>query len=194
MTDKPYHHGNLRDSLIEAGMAFVNREGEKQLSLRKVAALCGVSQAAPYSHFSSKEDLMAAMRDYVTERFMRVLHNSIESYPDLNDPRRLIEMGRSYVLFFIEHPQYFSFLFTQPCFEVNLSLDDEGASNYPPFQLLKTVAIPVLEALGIPHDKWEDSIISMWATVHGLASIATMKNVTYGKSWETKLEDLIWNK
>ncbi len=43
-------------------------------------------------------------------------------------------------------------------------------------------------------EKMEDAIISMWATVHGLASIATMKNVHYDKDWETKIEDIIWNK
>ena len=193
MTNKPYHHGNLRDALIEAGLALIHREGERQLSLRKVATLCGVSQAAPYSHFSSKEDLLEAMRDYVTKRFMKALHQSIDGFQNLNDPQRLIQMGKAYVLFFIENPPYYSFLFSQPCFVVHLSLDADEASNYPPFQLLRTVAIPVLETRGLSRDKIEDAIISMWATVHGLAAIATMKNVTYGKSWESKLEDLIWN-
>lgn len=43
-------------------------------------------------------------------------------------------------------------------------------------------------------EKMEDTIISLWATVHGLASIATMKNVCYDKDWETKIEDIIWHK
>ena len=194
MQNRQYHHGNLRNSLIEAGIELINSEGAKQLSLRKVAALCGVSQAAPYSHFQSKEDLLEAMRDYVTEQFMGVLENSIQSCKDQNDPKRLIQMGKSYVMFFIDNPQYFSFLFSQHGVEVNLSLGDDGAKNFPPFQLLKTIAVPILEKLGIPGEKMEDSIISMWATVHGLASIATMKNVHYDKNWESKIEDIIWNK
>lgn len=194
MSVKPYHHGKLRDSLIEAGIELMNREGANQFSLRKVAAQCGVSQAAPYSHFSSKEDLLEAMRDYVTDRFMQVLETSLQSCQDQNDPRRLIQMGKSYVMFFIENPHYFSFLFSQPCFDVHLSLDDDETSNYPPFQLLKTVAVPILQAMSMPDEKMEDSIISMWATVHGLASIATMKNASYAKNWEAKIEDLIWNR
>ncbi|MCX7747225.1 MAG: TetR/AcrR family transcriptional regulator [Clostridia bacterium] len=179
---------------MEAGIELINREGAKQLSLRKVAALCGVSQAAPYSHFQSKEDLLEAMRNYVTERFMEVLVNSVQSFRDQNDPKRLIQMGKSYVMFFIENPQYFSFLFSQHGVEVNLSLHDDGTKNFPPFQLMKTIAIPILGELGVPEERMEDSIISMWATVHGLASIATMKNVHYDKAWETKIEDIIWNK
>jgi AcrR family transcriptional regulator len=194
MEKKPYHHGNLRDSLIEAGIDIINQEGIKQLSLRKVASLCGVSQAAPYSHFQSKEGLLEAMRDYVIDQFMKVLENTVRLYQNQNDPILLIQIGKSYVLFFIKNPQYFSFIFSQQCMEVSLSLDDDGTNNFPPFQLLKTLAIPILGGLGMTKDKTEDAIISMWATVHGLASIATMKNVHYDKDWETKIEDIIWNK
>ena len=43
-----YHHGNLRNALIEAGLKIINESGEDSLSLRKVAAACNVSHAAPY--------------------------------------------------------------------------------------------------------------------------------------------------
>lgn len=194
MSHKPYHHGDLRNSLIEAGIELINQGGAHQLSLRKVAALCGVSQAAPYTHFQSKEDLLEAMRDDVIRQFMEALENAVQSCQKQNDPRLLIEMGKSYVMFFIKNPQYFPFLFSQRCMEVNLSLNGDGTKNFPPFQLLKTVAVPFLGELGMSNEKIEDAIISMWATVHGLAAIATMKNVHYDKDWETKIEDIIWNK
>ena len=189
-----YHHGDLRNSLIEAGIELINREGEKHFSLRKVAARCGVSQAAPYSHFKNKEDLLESMRDYVIRQFMEVLENAVESCPDQTDPKVLIRLGKSYVMFFIEHPQYYPFMFSQSFMEVNLSLDNEGTNDFPPFQLLKTVAVPILRESGMSRERIEDAIISLWATVHGLASIATMENVHYDKDWETKIEDIIWNK
>lgn len=194
MPNKPYHRGNLRNSLIEAGIALINREGVNQLSLRKVCALCGVSQTAPYSHFRSKEDLLVAMQHYVTEQFMQVLEDAIASCPDQSDPLVLIQLGRSYVLFFIRHPQYFQFLFSQPIMTVNLSLDGDGAKNFPPFELLKSAVLRIFGAAGMPKEKMEDTIIALWATVHGLSSIATMKNVQYDKDWETKIADIIWNK
>lgn len=49
MGNKPYHHGNLRDALIKAGLELISTEGEENLSLRKVALKCGVSNAAPYA-------------------------------------------------------------------------------------------------------------------------------------------------
>lgn len=194
MLNKPYHHGDLRNSLIEAGIELINQDGSKQLSLRKVSALCGVSQAAPYSHFQSKEDLLQAMQDYVTEQFMEVLENTIKSCPNQNDSNVLIQIGKSYVMFFVNNPQYFPFLFSQSSMEVNLSLDGDGTNNFPPFEILKNTVFRILGRGEISKEKMEDTIISLWATVHGLASIATMKNVYYDKDWETKIEDIIWNK
>lgn len=193
MSNKPYHHGDLRNSLIEAGIELINEKGIEQFSLRKVSALCGVSQAAPYSHFQSKENLLEAMQDYVTEQFMEVLENAIKSCPNQKDPRVILEIGKSYVMFFINNPQYFPFLFSQPCMEVELSLDADGKKNFPPFELLKATVFRVFGESGMSKEKIEDTIISLWATVHGLASIATMKNVHYDKDWETKIEDIIWN-
>jgi AcrR family transcriptional regulator len=194
MTNKPYHHGDLRNSLIDAGIELINQEGIKHFSLRKVAALCDVSHAAPYSHFQNKEELLEAMQDHVTDQFMEVLKDSVQSCPNQDEPYTLIQMGKSYVMFFIKNPQYFQFLFSQSCMEINLSLDADAGKNFPPFELFKTAAIHILENTGMSKEKMEDIIISSWATVHGLASIATMKNVHYDKDWETKIEDIICNK
>lgn len=194
MLNKPYHHGDLRNSLIEAGIELINQEGAKQLSLRKVAAFCGVSQTAPYSHFQSKEDLLIAMQDYVTKQLMEVIENAIKACPNKNEPNVLIQIGKSYVMFFVNNPQYFPFLFSQASMEINLSLDAEGSSNFPPLELLKVTVFRIFGESEMPRERIEDTIISLWATVHGLASIATMKNVRYDKEWETKIEDIIWNK
>ncbi len=194
MTSKPYHHGNLRTSLIEAGIELINQKGIEQLSLRKVCTLCGVSQSAPYSHFQNKEELLLAMQDHVIKQFMGVLNHAIESCPDPNDPCVLIQMGKSYVLFFIKNPQYFQFLFSQPFMTVDLDLDADGSKNFPPYELLKTMISRIFGNAGMGKEKMQDMIIALWATVHGLASIATMKNVRYDKDWESKIVDIIWNK
>lgn len=194
MSNKPYHHGDLKNSLIEAGIELINKGGTKQFSLRKVSALCGVSPAAPYSHFQSKEDLLEAMQAYVIKQFIEVLENAIKDCKEQDNPQLLIQMGKSYVMFFIKNPQYFPFVFSQQCMEVNLSLDGDETRNFPPFQLFKRKAVQIFSKLGMSKERIEDAIISLWATVHGLASIATMKNVHYNKDWETKIEDIISNK
>ena len=62
-----YHHKDLRKALIETGIELVSKEGVSAFSLRKVAAACGVSHAAPYSHFQNKEELLNAMQIFITD-------------------------------------------------------------------------------------------------------------------------------
>jgi len=188
----PYHHGNLRSTLIEAGIELINREGEQGFSLRRVCALCGVSQAAPYSHFGGKEELMEAMKAHVMDSFTEALREAAAGVGDPRDPRVLLEMGKGYVLYFLRHPEYFTFLFSQPRFQVELSLDAEAGDSFPPYELFKGCVLRVFPDL--PRGRAEDLIITLWSTVHGLASIATMKNVRYDKNWEDKVEDILWNK
>ncbi|MDT8719732.1 TetR/AcrR family transcriptional regulator [Clostridium sp. 19966] len=193
MEHKPYHHGDLRNSLIEAGIELINTEGEKQFSLRKVSKLCGVSQAAPYSHFKDKEDLLRAMQEHVTNKFVKSLEEVTHLYPNKNDERAICEMGIRYVMFFINNPQYFHFLFSQPCMEINISIGENEIDSYPPFEILKRTVFNVFKESGMSKEKMEEKIISLWATVHGLASIATMKGVNYNKDWETTIKNIIRN-
>lgn len=192
MDEKKYHHGNLKKCLIEAGIKLYNNEGEQHFSLRKVAAMCGVSNAAPYSHFKNKEELLEAMKSHVTAQFTEELNNSIKG-EDLDAPYTLIKMGKSYIMFFIKNPQYFEFLFSQSCIKVNLNMDDNGHDNFPPFEILKELHLRILRKRGLTDEQIKDKIISSWATVHGLAAITTMKGISYNKSWEAKIEDIIWN-
>lgn len=197
MENQPYHHGNLRTALIEAGIDLIGREGIHQLSLRKVASLCGVSAAAPYAHFKNKEELLGGIKDHITEQFMTVLQDAINSAQNQDDPELLIEMGKRYILFFIDHPAYYPFIFYQNSVRINLDLSpgeeapEEDPEEYPPFQIFKVQAVRILKKQGLDNEKIENAIISMWSTVHGLASIATMKDVRYSKEWRTKIEDII---
>ncbi len=189
MIEKPYHHKNLRNELIEKGIELVNNEGEKYFSLRKVAMACGVSHAAPYSHFKSKEELLNAMQDYIMEQFFNLLETTIHS--NLNSPDLLTRLGKDYVMFFCRNPHYYPFLFSRQNIETNFSLDADKISNNRPFELFKSTAISVFKNYGLPEQKIKERIIAMWALVHGLAAFTTMKNVQYDEDWEMKIEDIL---
>jgi len=169
------------------------RASKRKFSLRKVASFCGVSEAAPYNHFKNKEALLKAMQDYMQEKLMKVLEDTIQSSPDPDNTYLLIQMGKSYIMFFIKNPQYFPHLCAHTGMEIILSMDTDGTNNFPPFELFKSTSIRVLRENGFPEGKLLDIIISMFATVHGLASIATMPNVHYSEDWENKIEDIICN-
>lgn len=189
MENKTYHHGDLKRALIETGIKLINEKGESGFSLRKVAALCGVSNAAPYAHFKNKEELLSAMKKHVTEEFMNVLQEAIKAYPC--DRNLITQMGKAYVMFFIRNPHYFSFLFSQAEIVVDLNTDADMEKNYPPFALFQKTVLQVMRNSDASLKQAGNFIIALWALVHGLASIATMENVLFCDDWENKIEAIM---
>ena len=58
---KPYHHGNLREALLQSAIQLIAEVGPTAFTLREVARLAGVSHNAPYRHFQDKGALLAAV-------------------------------------------------------------------------------------------------------------------------------------
>ena len=184
-----YHHKDLRNALIETGIELVSTEGINAFSLRKVAAACGVSHAAPYSHFQNKEELLNAMQIFITDRFSELLENTIEK--NSNDTELLKEMGIAYVSFFVENPSYFQFLYAQSNIKIDLSMSIPDNQNYKPFIIYKNIVGNLLEQTNYPKEKQNDIIITIWAFIHGVTALATMNNVSYDNDWKQKVVDFM---
>lgn len=181
-----YHHKDLRNALIEKGIQLVHEEGINAFSLRKAAAACNVSHAAPYAHFSSKEDLLHAMQVYITEQFTKRLKQTLTDYQ--GSSVLLEKLGITYLRFFLDNPFYFDFLYNQSDIQIDLTSSETIQGNYPPFELFKhAVRDTVKETL--PKDQLMDLMVSLWAFIHGITSLATMKNTLYREQWEIKLID-----
>lgn len=180
MTKNSYHHGNLRHQLIEAGIALINQDGLKQFSLRKVAAQCGVSHAAPYSHFKDVDQLLNAMGEHVTQQFTQQLQSSMEGYE--NSPGATMRLGRAYIQFFIDHPQYFQFLFyVSP---ITVDVDRSTPDEYPPFALFRTATLQMLTRANIPKENQTQILLGMWAMVHGISALLTNSGIQYNGDWQ----------
>ena len=186
-----YHHGNLRQALIEAGIKIINENGEENLSLRKVAALCNVSHAAPYAHFKNKDELLEAIKNSVTERFMEELLNAVEGKPTAD--QAIIAMGRTYIQFFSSNPDYFAFIFGKQNINAHLKMNREYKDDYPPFLLLRRMYLKHLEENGLEKtfEEQEIELIKIWSIVHGMASIACMKGIKSSVNWNDIDERLL---
>lgn len=182
-----YHHGNLRQALIDAGIKIINESGEAGLSLRRAAALCGVSHAAPYAHFKDKDELIGAIKQSVTEQFMEKLTEAVKNSSDAESA--LVNMGKSYVSFFIRKPDYFRFLFGSLNITAHLRPDRSFSEDYPPFVLLKKTYLGYLKEKQVKktEDEQEIELLKLWASAHGLAAIACMSGVVPSFDWEEKL-------
>lgn len=191
MSDK-YHHGDLRNALIEEGIKMINTSGEDSLSMRKLAEKCDVSMAAPYAHFKNKEEMINAIKKYVEDAFAEYLEKAISIVSDGNIEKKIIVLGNAYVSFFIDNPEYFTFLFSRGYVHLNLDYNSDE-DNFKPYKILKdlckryfTEKKPELSN----HDK-ELEIIRIWSSVQGLTSIIFMKNVKWSRNWKDEIVNIL---
>ncbi len=159
-TDRPYHHGNLRDALIQEACQRVRKDGHETVSTRSCAKAVGVAPSAVFRHFATKKDLMTAvavegftgMKDEVTKR-----QEEAGSHP-MAQFRGLAEGYLSYAL---REPNLFRLMFR----------GEAIIRDHPDFVAAsKTLGLSEnLSRFGDP--KTEVNILS-WAVIHGLAMLA----------------------
>lgn len=185
-----YHHGDLKIDLMKTGLKMIQENGIEKLSLRKLSAICNVSEAAPYSHFKNKEELIGAMQEYVTEQLQNYLESAYDNSEKKDSPDAILNMGKAYILFFEQYPEYYAFLFAQPCVKIDLSMRTDE-DNFPPFQYFKEKAYFVYRKENFTDERIKYGVIAMWAKVHGLAAIVSMKYVKKDFEWENVLEKIL---
>lgn len=185
-----YHHGDLKNELIQVGIKVVTNEGIDKLSLRKISALCNVSEAAPYKHFKNKNELLEAMQEFIKNKLMLCLTRAAENSGDSDSPNAILNMGKAYVIFFIEYPEYFTFLFSRSGLQINLTLSKD-AEYFMPFQFFCDKAHCVYSKMGLENERIKYGIISMWAKVHGIAAISSMKSIVKDFEWEDVLDKIL---
>lgn len=184
-----YHHEDLKSELIEAGLKMVKEEGLDNLSLRKLSRCCNVSEAAPYSHFKNKEELIGEMQRYAADKMYEALYRAYETVHDKESPECILELGIAYVLFAVNHPDYFNFIFGHPYSRIDLSM--KSVDGIRPFEFFKEKCFEIYGKQGFSEEKIKIGVISMWAKAHGIASIASMKNVDTDFEWEDILREVI---
>lgn len=189
MEKKPYHHGNLKVALIEAGIKLVNEEGAAGCSLRKTAAACGVSRGAPYTHFKNKEEMLDAMKSYVAEKFVTLLKNVIRDNKE--EEKLLLEIGKAYIHFFMENPNYYPFLFHQGSLQILLTGNQEKSDSYRHLEGEPNTIFAAMDKLDVPEALILQNIIAVWSMVHGLAGMVTMKGMEYDGDWELMIEKVL---
>lgn len=169
MPKQPYHHGDLKNALIAAGIDVLAKEGVHGLSLRKVAQRAGVSHAAPYAHYADKQALIAAISTEGYRRLYDKLLGVGERYP--GDPlRQLVEGAWAYVQFALQEPDHFKITFSGVI---------EKEQAYPAFVEMsrKSFALVVqivaaCQAAGVLKPGPPELLtVSVWGLVHGLVSL-----------------------
>ena len=187
-----YHHGDLRNALIEEGIRMINTSGEDSLSMRKLAEKCGVSMAAPYAHFKNKEEMINAIKKYVEDTFTDYLETAINRKKD-DIEEKIITLGNAYISFFIENPEYFTFLFSRGYIHANLDFKSSDENVFKPYKILKDLCTAYFDEKKPELSDYEKEleIIRIWASVQGLTSIMFMQNVKWSRNWKKEISKLL---
>lgn len=169
MTKKTYHHGDLRQSLIEAALVLLKTKDVKSLSLREVARQAGVSHTAPYRHFTDKAALLAAVAEEGFIEFGRYLRDAVDQ-SHAEPLESLQATGVAYVRYALDHPTYFRVMFSHYPSEPLKNTHLEVVSRRT-FQILVDV-IKAGQAAEIIRAGDPDVLaLGKWALVHGLAML-----------------------
>ena len=164
-----YHHGNLREALVEATLELIAAKGPAGFTIAEAARLASVSPAAPYRHFRDAEALLAevALRgfDRLTATLTRAWANGVP------DPVSAFEsLGRAYLGFAREEPAYYAAMF-----EARIARENHPglqAAGDRAFAVLRDAAGKLAESL--PPDRRPPSLmvaLHVWALTHGVASL-----------------------
>lgn len=163
MQARAYHHGNLRQALVEAALERLERDGMAGVTLRGVAAQVGVSHAAPYAHFRDKDALLAAVAAEGFRRLQARLQASRLATSPSQPP--LARMGSAYVGFARAHPALYASMFRRSP-EPRPPRGELDEAAQAAWNELRTAI-----AEEFPETQVPAATVSAWALVHGLASL-----------------------
>jgi AcrR family transcriptional regulator len=168
----PYHHGNLRQALLDAALVTVREQGIAGLSLREVARRAGVSHAAPAHHFKDKAGLLTAL---ATEGFIRFAQAQRDARERGTNPlERFSWTGWAYVMFADQNREYFEIMFRHELFN-GQDPAYRAAANAAHQVLLETMG-PAMTNL--TEEQLLQQSTTAWALAHGLSRLWLDGNLT----------------
>jgi AcrR family transcriptional regulator len=167
----PYHHGNLKESLVATALDIIDKDGLDAITLRDLTQRLGTSRTAVYRHFDSKEALILGVIEKGYENldlmFTPIFQDRTQSVAE-----RFKTMGRAYLDFAIEHPNLYRLLFGDKYHQEREKLCDYKDENQ---------ATGLYTLIGLLLEAQEEGIIAsvnpmvqaamVWASIHGLASL-----------------------
>jgi AcrR family transcriptional regulator len=178
MTERPYHHGNLREALLERAQEIVRGRGVSALSLRELARDVGVSHAAPRRHFADRRALLDALALAGFERLGATLRAAIDEDAADDFAGAIGAFARAYVSFAVRDADLLELMFAG-------KHGDDGEVNEVADAAAQAAFGPVLELIvraqaagALPAGDPERIGLVHLATIHGIATLLAAGMVT----------------
>jgi AcrR family transcriptional regulator len=176
-----YHHGDLRDALIQAALAEAEQGGPEAVSIKALAKTLGVSQPAPYRHFADREALLTAATAEAFRQFNAVLRQAVAASSRRS---KLSRLAQAALVFGLQRSGIYRLMFASQTMACAAEDSELHAAAQETFALL-------LDALEGPRDLLrERRALQIWASLHGVVMLAQQGLLT-GKSINISREELV---
>lgn len=167
MSDQ-YHHGDLKNALIHAGIEILSKDGLESLSLRSVAKRVGVSHAAPYAHFADKEALIAAI---AAAGYSKLYSQLATAQQRSADPlTRLWHTAFAYLQFALDEPDHFRITFSGVV-KAEKSYPEYVAQAQRCYALVMGLVADCQMKGLFTGEPLELLTVSIWSSLHGFAQL-----------------------
>jgi AcrR family transcriptional regulator len=172
---KPYHHGHLREALVEAALATARAEGPGAVVLRAATRAAGVSHNAAYRHFTDRDDLLRAVAARCQQQMAALMQARLDEAGPLPGPggawQRLRTAGHAYVEFALTEPGWFATAFAIP-----LDIPADGPGEDPGedpglFGILVSMLDELVTSGAIAPEARPGAEYVAWSAVHGIATL-----------------------
>ncbi len=183
-----YHHGDLRNTLLEASELLLAKTGVAALSLREVAKQAGVSHAAPYRHFKGKAALMSGLAQSGFGRLRSAIRTAADKIP--YDPeQKLVEAGVAYVHMAISHPELMQLMFSAvPGQAVDVELEQTSMAVFEP--LVDIINTGIEAGVFRDRDAHELALVA-WTSMHGMAMLLVARLMEIDVTDDEALDELV---
>lgn len=178
-----YHHGHLREALVEAGVELARTGGPGAVLLRAVSREAGVSHNAAYRHFANQEDLVAAVAERCMTRLGLLMIERTDRVtaggPVRRARARLEAIGRAYIDFARTEPGWFRTAFTsarphpagESTREPSPADSTDSARTTNPYLLLSARLDELVDVGALTPELRRGAEYAAWSAVHGLSSL-----------------------
>jgi AcrR family transcriptional regulator len=159
-----YHHGDLRDAMVQAAMREAERGGPEAISIKALAKELGVSQPAPYRHFADREALLAAVTAEAFRQFSAMLRQEIRKP---SKKSKLSRLAQATLAFGLRRNGVYRLMFVSRIMASapkDSELRDAGAETFA--LVLEALESP---AVGLIRER---HALKIWASLHGVVMLA----------------------
>jgi AcrR family transcriptional regulator len=177
-----YHHGDLRDALVQAALQQVELDGPESISISALARKLGVSQPAPYKHFADRETLLTAVTAEAFRQFSTILREALEKPSKRSKLSRFAQVTLDFGL---RRNGIYRLMFASRIIACASKGSELNIATMETFDLL-------LEALEAPAVGLlrERSALKIWAALHGVVMLAEQGLLT-GQVAHVSREELV---